>query len=122
LRVGQVDCTFTAWRASLPIRYDIIYDLFIAAVHAHTFVIEEQDILFIFNLSIYLEVVLDVWMLFHMPLSRAQQFGREGGTETVTYYDREEEAAAAEEEEEEEEEEKGVFMRGRSWHVGILAS
>jgi hypothetical protein len=41
-------------------------------VHAHTFVIEEQDILFIFNLSIYLEVVLDVWMLFHIPLSRAQ--------------------------------------------------
>lgn len=36
--------------ASLLIRYDIIYDLFIAAVRAHIFVIEERDILFIFNL------------------------------------------------------------------------
>ena len=56
----------------LPIRDDIIYDLFIAAVHAHTFVIEEQDILFIFHLSTYVEGIIDVWMLFYIPRSRAQ--------------------------------------------------
>ena len=41
-------------------------------MHAHTFVIEEQDILFIFHLSTYVEGIIDVWMLFYIPRSRAQ--------------------------------------------------
>jgi hypothetical protein len=96
--------------ASLLIRYDIIYDLFIAAVRAHTFVIEERDILFIFNLSTYLEVVLDVWMLFHIPLSRAQSSLAEEVDGDVTYYNSEE---AGEEEE---------FMGRLILALGILAS
>ena len=51
----------------LPIRDDIIYDLFIAAVHAHTFCNRGDRLSSYFQSSTYLEELSDVEMFWLPP-------------------------------------------------------